>query len=76
MNEYNSKNIIPFKGRMVELTYKVKGRIKNGAGHIHSIVGEISATTKYTIIFNSGRSGTEIPLKYFQIIDIKCPEKV
>ena len=65
---WNNKTIKPFKGKMVEVTYKTKI-------NTNVLTGEISASTKYHILFNVNRTGTEISLKYNQITNIQKPSK-
>jgi len=71
--DFNSNNIRQYKGRLICMRYLVKSR--NGRDSVHSITGEITATSKYHILFNSGRSGHEISLIYSQIQMITDPEK-
>jgi len=56
------------KGKMIMLTYKVKG-------YQHEQSGVITAASRHTILFNVNNNGTEIPLKYDQIIEVKSTEK-
>jgi len=47
---------------------------KNRMEETNHITGEITASTKYHILFNCGKSGHEISLKYTQIKAINEPE--
>ena len=70
---YNSKTIKKYKGKLICISYRASGR--GYFNRIHEITGEITASTKYTVIFNVNKAGHEIPINYPQIINIKNPEK-
>jgi len=74
MTEFNCRTIKDFKGRMVCISYGVMN--KNRMEEINHVTGEITASTKYHILFNCGKSGHEISLKYTQIKAINEPELV
>lgn len=63
---YSNAKIRPYKGKLITLIYNTKG-------YLHEHTGEITASTKYSLLFNVNKSGLEIKLTYAQIIDIKEP---
>jgi hypothetical protein len=66
---YNSKTIKKHKGKLIALTYR------NSRGYKDTITGEISASTRYKIIFNVNKSGLELAFDYKDLIEINEPEK-
>ena len=63
---FSNSKIRPYKGKLITLVYNTKG-------YRHEHTGEITASTKYNILFNINKSGLEIKLSYPQIIDIREP---
>lgn len=63
---FSNSKIRPHKGKLIILVYNTKG-------YRHEHTGEITASTKYSILFNVNKSGLEIKLTYAQIIEIKEP---
>lgn len=64
---FSNAKIRPYKGKLITIVYK------NTKGYEHAHTGEITASTKYNLLFNVNKSGLEIKLTYAQIIDIKEP---
>ncbi len=66
---FNSRNIKKYKGRLIELSYK------NRNNNINIQTGEISASTRYHILFNINKTGNEIPLNYPSLVEVSEPKK-
>ena len=69
---FNTRNIKPFKGRMIELRYE---HSKNRRKYENTLSGLITANTNEHILFRINKDEPEISLRYSQILEINEPEK-
>jgi hypothetical protein len=60
---YTNKSIKKYKGKLIELTYQT-------LISTNTLTGEITASTRKHILFDTNKSGNEISLKYDQLIKI------